>query len=119
MRTLILVSALALAACSPTTYNVNGVMRDGAKYGDPVKTIVVRGRTWTVAQGKQQANSFRATRDNNNLNPFVLPAAPLPPQAVTAIEQATGCKVILSSMWENPSAQFFADTICPTPPPAS
>lgn len=115
MKSLILVSALALAACNPTTYNVSGVFRDGAKYGKPVKTVVVRGRTWTIEQGKKRPNSFRASRDNNNLNPFVSPAAPLPPQAVSAIQQATGCKVIPSSMWENPSAVFFADVTCPTP----
>lgn len=120
MKSLILVSvlvlpALALSACGPTTYNIGGAFLDGAKYDKTVTSVVVRGRTWTVARSKERPNNYRATRDNNNLNPYVLPAAQLTPQAVSALQLATGCKVIASSVRQNLSAQYFADMSCPTP----
>lgn len=118
MKTLVVMAALTLGACS--AYDVpsgdkafGGVTRLRAEYGEPVKQVVVLGRTWSVSQSRDKANAYRAVRDNNNLNPFGKPVARRTPQAVRALELATGCRVIAGTLWQNPSAEYFADMACP------
>ena len=75
--------------------------------------VTVMGRTWTVTQyDHDRPNAWKAVRDNNNLNPYGRPAAPRTPQAVQALQQATGCRVIPATLYQNTSAEFYADMSC-------
>lgn len=78
-----------------------------------VKHVQVLGRTWTVSNVPDRPNAFVAWRDNNNLNPFGRPVALRTPQAVKALELATGCKVVPGRLWQNTSAEYHADMACP------
>lgn len=78
-----------------------------------VKQVQVLGRTWTVSTVPQRPNAFVAWRDNNNLNPFGRPVALRTPQAVKALELATGCKVVPGKLWQDTSAEYHADMACP------
>lgn len=94
---------LALAGCA-----------DFQLYGtSEVKQVEVLGRTWTVSDVPDRPNAFVASRDNNNLNPFGRPAALRTPQAVKALELATGCKVVPGKLWQDTSAEYHADMACP------
>ena len=81
----------------------------------PSKSVNVLGRTWAVTQIVDQPPTFKAVRDNNNLNPYGPPAALRTTQAIRAMESATGCKVILSTMYQNMSGNFFSEMSCPQP----
>ncbi len=94
--------ALVLAGC--TTADLTG--------SDNAKQVQVLGRTWTVVENPEKSDAFIATRDNNNLQPFGKPVARRTPQAVRALELATGCKVIRETLWQNVSADFYADVAC-------
>ncbi|MEY8829470.1 hypothetical protein AB9K34_13835 [Sedimentitalea sp. XS_ASV28] len=78
-----------------------------------VRQVEVLGRIWTVSSVPERPNAFVASRDNNNLNPFGRPAALRTPQAVKALETATGCKVIPGRIWQDTTAQYHADMVCP------
>lgn len=78
-----------------------------------VKQVEVLGRTWTVSGVPDRPNAFVAARDNNNLNPFGRPAALRTPQAVRALESATGCKVVAGRLWQDTMARYHADMACP------
>ncbi|WP_170401644.1 hypothetical protein [Ruegeria arenilitoris] len=79
---------------------------------EATKTVSVMSRTWAVTQVADAPVVYRATRDNNNLNPFGPPPRLRTVQAIAAIQQATGCKVIRSSMYQNISGQFFSQVSC-------
>jgi hypothetical protein len=76
------------------------------------KYVKVLGRTWTVYPSAEQTNVYIAQRDNLDLNPYGAPSALRTPQAVRAIEQATGCGVLHASMIQDTSARFFASVNC-------
>jgi ABC-type Fe3+-hydroxamate transport system substrate-binding protein len=84
--------------------------------GTEPRLVEVMGRTWTVEPNPHRTNAFVAWRDNNNLNPFGRPVALRTPQAVTALELATGCKVVPGRIYQNTSAEYFADMACPVAP---
>ena len=79
---------------------------------EETKSVFVMSRTWAVTQVSEEPVIYRATRDNNNLNPFGPPPRLRTIQAMAAIQQATGCKVIYSSMYQNMSGQFFSQVSC-------
>ncbi|MDU9005067.1 hypothetical protein [Sedimentitalea todarodis] len=94
---------LAFAGC--TEFQLSG-KPDG-------KQVEVLGRTWTVSSVADRPNAFVAWRDNNNLNPFGRPVALRTPQAVRALELATGCKVVPGRLWQDTTAEYHADMACP------
>jgi len=62
------------------------------------KYVKVLGRTWTVYPDQNQPGVYVAQRDNLDLDPYGAPAVRLTPQAVRAIEQASQCRVVRSSL---------------------
>lgn len=100
---------LSLAACDEQI-NLGG---EGTY---PSRNVTVYSRTWDVRQISEDPVQYRATRDFNNFNPYGPPARLRSTQATAAIQQATGCKVIRSSMYQNISGQFVSQVSCPTPP---
>ncbi len=78
-----------------------------------IKQVNVLGRTWTVSSVPHRPNAFVASRDNNNLDPFGRPVALRTPQAVSALELATGCKVVPGRIWQDTTAAYHADMACP------
>ena len=100
--------ALGLAGCSEFNQATGLSLSSWAAAGE----VAIMGRTWAVSQNAENPASYRAVRDNNNLNPFGRPAARRTPQAVRAIEKATGCRVVRSSLYQNVSAEFFAHVAC-------
>ena len=79
---------------------------------ESTKSVSVFSRTWAVTQVSDAPVVYRATRDNNNLNPFGPPPRLRTLQAIAAIQQATGCKPITASMYQNISGQFFSQVSC-------
>ncbi|EEE39119.1 hypothetical protein RKLH11_2965 [Rhodobacteraceae bacterium KLH11] len=79
---------------------------------EETKSVFVLSRTWAVTQVSDEPVVYRATRDNNNLNPFGPPPRLRTVQAIAAIQKATGCKVIVPSMYQNISGQFFSQVSC-------
>lgn len=79
---------------------------------EETKSVFVMSRTWAVTQVSDTPVVYRATRDNNNLNPFGPPPRLRTVQAIAAIQQATGCKPIVASMYQNISGQFFSQVSC-------
>ncbi|GAA6158776.1 MULTISPECIES: hypothetical protein [Ruegeria] len=101
-------SMLALAAViGLTAINATPVV---AK--EPTKSVSVFSRTWAITQVSDAPVVYRATRDNNNLNPFGPPPRLRTLQAIAAIQQATGCTPIRGSMYQNISGQFFSQVSC-------
>ena len=74
--------------------------------------VTVLGRTWTVYPSPDQPGVYVAQRDNLDLNPYGAPSARRSPQAVRAIQLATGCRVVSSTMIQDTSARFFASVVC-------
>jgi len=103
MKRLALIFVVALSACDTLPINNNE---------HPTKNVNVLGRTWAVAQVADEPVTYRATRDNNNLNPYGQPARTRTSQAIRAIESATGCQAIRSSMYQNISGQFYSQISC-------
>ena len=79
---------------------------------EETKSVFVMSRTWAVTQISDAPVVYRATRDNNNLNPFGPPPRLRTLQAIAAIQQATGCTPIRGSMYQNISGQFFSQVSC-------
>lgn len=100
---LMALAAIALVAASVST-------PVAAK--DETKSVFVMSRTWAVTKVSDEPVIYRATRDNNNLNPFGPPPRLRTLQAIAAIQQATGCKPIVTSMYQNISGQFFSQVSC-------
>ncbi len=107
MKKMALIGLMALSGCAELTApQLFG--------GDVVaKQVNVMGRTWTVWQDAKDSTKARAQRDNNNLNPYGPPAIPRVVQASRAIQAATGCTPIRSSMYSNDMGQFYARLSCP------
>ncbi|MFD3189795.1 hypothetical protein ACFMPD_05905 [Sedimentitalea sp. HM32M-2] len=97
-----LILALGLAGCTTPVWTDQRVQ----------KQVQVLGRTWTVTPDAKKPDAYIASRDNNNLNPFGKPVARRTPQAVRALELATGCKVVPGTLSQNVSAEFRADMAC-------
>ncbi len=97
-----LVATLARSACE-TVPTLNE---------QPSQSVNVLSRTWAVTQVSEAPVIYRATRDMNNLNPFGPPARMRTTQAIAAVQQATGCAVIRSSMYQNISGQFYTQVSC-------
>lgn len=108
---LALPAVLGLAACDEQL-----AIPFADQHSYPAKNVRVYSRTWAVRQVSDAPVVYRATRDMNNLNPFGPPARPRSTQAIAAIQQATGCRVIYASMYQNISGQFFSQVNCPTAP---
>ncbi|TMV07657.1 hypothetical protein FGK63_09315 [Ruegeria sediminis] len=102
-RTMAAIAALAALVAVDTTQAV-------AK--EETRSVFVMSRTWAVTKVSDAPVIYRATRDNNNLNPFGPPPRLRTIQAIAAIQQATGCRVIRSSMYQNISGQFFSQVVC-------
>lgn len=79
---------------------------------EETRSVFVMSRTWAVTQVSDAPVVYRATRDNNNLNPFGPPPRLRTIQAIAAIQQATGCRPIVASMYQNISGQFFSQVSC-------
>ena len=101
-------SLLALAA----VIGLTAVVATPVAAKEPTKTVSVLSRTWAVKQVSNEPVVYRATRDNNNLNPFGPPPRLRTIQAIAAIQAATGCKPITASMYQNISGQFFSQVSC-------
>lgn len=69
-------------------------------------------RYWSVIKVSDSPEIWKAVRDNNNLNPFGPPAALRTVQATRAIELATSCRVVRSTMYQNMSAEFYSQVDC-------
>ncbi|WP_164659712.1 hypothetical protein [Tropicibacter sp. Alg240-R139] len=100
----VLLAALAVAGCEATNLT---------KPEYPTKSVGVMSRTWEVVQVADTPVIYRATRDWNNLNPYGPPPRRRSVQAATAIQQATGCRVIWSTMYEKITGQFYSQVSCP------
>ncbi|NOE27437.1 hypothetical protein [Ruegeria sp. HKCCD6157] len=102
----------------PALLAVAALASSAALFASPIsakeetKSVFVMSRTWAVTQVSDAPVVYRATRDNNNLNPFGPPPRLRTVQAIAAILQATGCKPIVASMYQNISGQFFSQVSC-------
>ncbi|WP_425045868.1 hypothetical protein [Primorskyibacter sp. S87] len=103
----LLAATMALSACE-TGGGIPGLTANE----QPSKTVTVYTRTWAVTQVHDEPVTYRATRDNNNLNPFGQPPRTRTSQAIAAIQKATGCKVVRNSMYQNISGQVFSQVSC-------
>ncbi len=97
-------AGLALSGCTTVPWSTGETVS---------KEVQVLGRTWTVTELPGVTNGYIARRDNNNLNPFGRPAALRTPQAVRALQTATGCRVVRGKLWQNTSAEYYAEMSCP------
>ncbi len=102
MKRLAISAALLLAGCNalPTANE------------QPTKTVQVMGRQWAVVQISEEPATWKAVRDNNDLNPFGRPAATRTAQGIRAIEAATGCKVVRSTMYQTDTGAFYSQVAC-------
>ncbi|MFC3117467.1 hypothetical protein [Jhaorihella thermophila] len=78
----------------------------------PTKTVTVMGREWAVVQVGEEPATWKAVRDNNGLNPFGRPAASRTLQATRAINAATGCRVVRSTMYQTDTGAFYVQVAC-------
>lgn len=104
---------LRLALIAVATLSTSAILHTApAIAGEETKSVFVMSRNWAVTQVADEPVIYRATRDNNNLNPYGPPPRLRTTQAIAAIQQATGCKVIFNSMYQNISGQFFSQVRC-------
>ncbi len=107
MRYLLLALPVLLAACeSHPRYLVAG----------PDQTVEVLDRQWTVHQIASDPAYFRAVRDQTQFFLFGPPARTKTSQAIAALESATGCKTIRSTLYRNVSDHFIAQMDCSANP---
>ena len=78
-----------------------------------VREVTLWGRTWTIVEVADKPGTFAAKQDNNGNNPFVRPSIRKSVQAKRALESATGCRVVWSTMTKNINDTFFAPVSCP------
>ncbi len=112
MKYLVLAIAALLAACSEQEAQNMWPSQLATQTQPDIKYVKVLGRTWGVYPSKDQQAVYIAQRDNLDLNPYGAPVARRTPQAVRAIELATGCKVVHPTMIQDTSARFFASVTC-------
>jgi len=113
MRYLVLAIAALLSACSEQEAQNLWSSQLATHTPPEIKYVQVLGRTWSVYPAKDQKAVYVAQRDNLDLNPYGAPVARRSPQAVRAIELATGCRAVRSTMIQDTSARFFASVNCP------
>lgn len=103
MKAIYLIAFLGVAGCTAADFQGQSVSKD----------VQVMGRTWTVTENPKIPNAYEAQRDNNNLQPFGKPVALRTPQAVRALQLATGCKVVPGQIRQDVSARYYANMACP------
>lgn len=112
MKYLILTISVLLAGCSQqVAQHPWAAFLPGKEVAD-TKYVKVLGRTWTVYPAVDQTGVYVAQRDNLDLDPYGAPAVRRSPQALRAIQLATGCRVHPSTMIQDTSARFFASVTC-------
>ncbi len=75
--------------------------------------VTVLQRSWSVTQISEAPLTYKAVRaPMPNYQLFGPPAVTKTTQAYRAIETATGCKVVRGTMYQNISAEFFAQVVC-------
>lgn len=79
-----------------------------------IKYVQVLGHSWAVFPfpGSDYPNVYVTQRDNLDLNPYGAPPYRRAPQAIQAIELATGCKVVKSQVVRHVTARYFAPVVC-------
>ena len=88
-------------------------LASAAHAAQDARQVTVLQRSWTVTQVAEMPLTYKAVRaPMPNYQFFGPPAVPMVVQAVRAIETATGCKVERNSMYQNMSADFFAQVRC-------
>ena len=105
------VVALLSACTQQQTQELQNLSFSAGQTPDP-EYVTVLGRTWGVYPAPDQTAVYVAQRDNLDLNPYGAPSARRSPQAAQAIQMATGCPVIYSTMIQDTSARFFASIDC-------
>lgn len=109
MRFLLLALPLLLAACESTPRHF---------VAGPDQSVDVLSRNWTVTQMTVEPVTFRAVRTQGEYFLFGPPARTKTAQALAALENGTGCKVIRSTLYRNVSDHFFAQMDCSQTPSA-
>ena len=112
MKYAILAVAALLVACTEQEAQDFWPTQLATQVPPGTEYVKVLGRTWTVYPLKDQPSVYAAKRDNLDLNPYGAPTVRRTPQAVRAIEQATGCRVVRSTMTQDTTARFFASVVC-------
>ncbi len=77
------------------------------------KQVTVLGRAWIVEPAEEAPGFYRATRLNNEMEPFRPPAVLSVRQAIRAIKGATGCSANLDTIYRTISGSYYATLICP------
>ena len=108
MKKLAFVALIAVSACSELP--LTGVFGNDTV----ARQVNVLGRNWTVWQDPTDPRLIKAERENNNINPYGPPAVPRTTQALRAMETATGCTIVRSSLYQNDMGQFYGQGNCPT-----
>jgi hypothetical protein len=80
---------------------------------EEAKQVTVLGRDWIVEPAKEAPGFYRATRLNNEVEPFRPPAILSVRQAIRAIKGATGCSANLDTIYRTISGAYYATLICP------
>ena len=80
-----------------------------------VRQITVLQRVWDITQVSSAPLTYKDVRQPmpNEFFFFGPPAELKTVQAIRAVEGATGCQVVRSSMYQNISAEFFTQVVCP------
>ena len=127
MKFLGIISACLMSACSqydiPSDWSGTVTASEqGVAYGklftnfvpEPkgIKYVQVLGRSWAVFPAPWLTDVYVAQRDNLDLNPYGAPPYRRTPQAIRAIELATGCKVVKSDVVRHVTARYFASVDC-------
>jgi hypothetical protein len=108
MRLAGIIFTAALASCASAALATTDIRR--------VETLQ---RVWDVTQVADVPLTFKAVRQPmpDSFFFFGPPARLKTIQATSAIEAATGCRVLRSSMYQNISAEFFSQVTCPASGP--
>ncbi|WP_241525610.1 hypothetical protein [Pseudophaeobacter leonis] len=77
------------------------------------KHVNVLGRAWSVEPAEEAPGFYRATRLNNEMEPFRPPAVLSVRQAIRAIKGATGCSANLDTIYRTISGSYYTTLICP------
>jgi hypothetical protein len=79
-----------------------------------IKYVQVLGRSWAVFPfpGSEFPDVYVTQRDNLDLNPYGAPPYRRTPQAIRAVELATGCKVDKANVVRHVTARYFTSVDC-------
>ena len=83
------------------------------------QTVTISGREWTVNQISTEPLYYRAVRETGDYFFFGPPARTKTSQAISALQTATGCRVIGSTLYKNVSDHFIAQMDCSANPEAA